>query len=151
MPHGLVHDSEEKLRAHFLHTGTPSATGLHARRQGPARAIGLTRANQHQCRTQSRVLLVTVVWTEPCTHSGTAPRQHHSSTLQQSYTRGKGKCQSDAVSTPLPAREDRPIPAGPGTRPRRCSGLLTLGLECQRVGVNRPPVSPCHCTGSVSA
>jgi len=28
MPHGLVHESEEKLRAHFLHTGTPSATGL---------------------------------------------------------------------------------------------------------------------------
>ena len=28
MPHGLVHDSEEKLRAHLLHTGTPSATGL---------------------------------------------------------------------------------------------------------------------------
>jgi len=23
MPHGLVHESEEKLRAHFLHTGTP--------------------------------------------------------------------------------------------------------------------------------
>ena len=30
MPHGLVHESEEKLRAHFLHTGTPSATGLYA-------------------------------------------------------------------------------------------------------------------------
>ena len=29
MPHGLVHESEEKLRAHFLHTGTPSATGLY--------------------------------------------------------------------------------------------------------------------------
>ena len=28
MPDGLVHESEEKLRAHFLHTGTPSATGL---------------------------------------------------------------------------------------------------------------------------
>ena len=28
MPHGLVHESEEKLRAHFLHTGTPSATAL---------------------------------------------------------------------------------------------------------------------------
>ena len=28
MPHGLVHESEEKLRAHFFHTGTPSATGL---------------------------------------------------------------------------------------------------------------------------
>ena len=28
MPHGLVHESGEKLRAHFLHTGTPSATGL---------------------------------------------------------------------------------------------------------------------------
>jgi len=28
MPHGVVHESEEKLRAHFLHTGTPSATGL---------------------------------------------------------------------------------------------------------------------------
>jgi len=28
MPYGLVHESEEKLRAHFLHTGTPSATGL---------------------------------------------------------------------------------------------------------------------------
>ena len=31
MPHGLVHESEEKLRAHFLHTGTPSATGLSLR------------------------------------------------------------------------------------------------------------------------
>jgi len=30
MPHGLVHESEEKLRAHFLHTGTPSATGLNS-------------------------------------------------------------------------------------------------------------------------
>jgi len=28
MPHGLVHESEEKLRAHFFYTGTPSATGL---------------------------------------------------------------------------------------------------------------------------
>jgi len=28
MPDSLVHESEEKLRAHFLHTGTPSATGL---------------------------------------------------------------------------------------------------------------------------
>jgi len=28
MPYGLVHKSEEKLRAHFMHTGTPSATGL---------------------------------------------------------------------------------------------------------------------------
>ena len=28
MPHGLVHESKEKLRTHFLHTGTPSATGL---------------------------------------------------------------------------------------------------------------------------
>ena len=28
MTDGLVHESEEKLRAHFLHTGTPSATGL---------------------------------------------------------------------------------------------------------------------------
>ena len=28
MPHGLVHESEEKLCAHFFHTGTPSATGL---------------------------------------------------------------------------------------------------------------------------
>ena len=24
----MPHESEEKLRAHFLHTGTPSATGL---------------------------------------------------------------------------------------------------------------------------
>jgi len=28
MPDGPVHECEEKLRAHFLHTGTPSATGL---------------------------------------------------------------------------------------------------------------------------
>ena len=28
MPDGLVHESEEKFRAHFLHTGTLSATGL---------------------------------------------------------------------------------------------------------------------------
>ena len=28
MPDGLLHESEEKLRAHFLHTGTLSATGL---------------------------------------------------------------------------------------------------------------------------
>jgi len=31
MPHGLVRESEEKQRAHFLHTGTPSATGLSGR------------------------------------------------------------------------------------------------------------------------
>jgi len=39
MPHGLVHESEEKLRAHFLHTGTPSATGLlwQARQWEPTR------------------------------------------------------------------------------------------------------------------
>jgi len=30
MPHGLVHESEEKLRAHFLHTGILSAPGLYA-------------------------------------------------------------------------------------------------------------------------
>ena len=34
MPHGLVHESEEKLRAHFFHTGTPSATGLSSRARG---------------------------------------------------------------------------------------------------------------------
>ena len=28
MPDGLVHESEEKLRAHFFAHGTPSATGL---------------------------------------------------------------------------------------------------------------------------
>jgi len=28
MAHGLFHECEEKLRAHFFHTGTPSATEL---------------------------------------------------------------------------------------------------------------------------
>jgi len=40
MPHGLVHESEEKLRGHFFHTGTPSATGLIMDLLG---AIGTTR------------------------------------------------------------------------------------------------------------
>ena len=34
MPDGLVHESDEKLRAHFLHTGTTSATGLNGSRLG---------------------------------------------------------------------------------------------------------------------
>jgi len=41
MPHGLVHESEEKLRAHFLHTGTPSATGLFISK-APRRVFGVS-------------------------------------------------------------------------------------------------------------
>jgi len=44
MPHGLVHESEEKLRPHFLHTGTPSATGLRAGRAASADQFGALNA-----------------------------------------------------------------------------------------------------------
>jgi len=46
MRHGRVHECDEKLRAHFLHMGTPSATGL------------LSNAYCHFCSTGNIFLIV---------------------------------------------------------------------------------------------